>query len=78
MATSAAGTELEIMLEQQYSMVSAIGRPSPGEADNLPSGSVYTHPGTVEGTFVADRAVLSSSGSKRISRVTRARSRWVW
>lgn len=68
--SSPAGTELEIELSPQFAIVSAIGRPEPGEADNLPSGSVYTHPSVVEGTFVADRAVLSSEIHERKKPVT--------
>jgi len=68
--TSPAGTELEILLSPSYTMVSAIGRPEPGEADNLPSGSVYTHPGAIEGMFAADRAVLSSEIHERKKPVT--------
>jgi leucyl aminopeptidase (aminopeptidase T) len=68
--SSPSGTELEISLAAQFAIVSAIGRPLPGEADNLPSGSVYTHPGGVEGTFVADRATLSSEIHERKKPVT--------
>jgi hypothetical protein len=58
--TSAAGTSLEIGLAPSFRLVSAIGRPERGEADNVPSGSVYTYPASVRGTFVVDRALVGS------------------
>lgn len=58
--TSAAGTKLEISLSSNYALISANGRPARGTADNLPSGSVYTYPASVSGTFVADRGLFNS------------------
>jgi hypothetical protein len=54
----ATGTSLEIGLAAQYPLLAATGRPEPGRPENLPTGVVYTHPATVSGTFVADRAVV--------------------
>jgi hypothetical protein len=60
LVTSSAGTELEIGFSASYALVSANGRPSRGLADNLPSGSVYTYPGSVSGRFVVDRGLFNS------------------
>lgn len=74
LVTSSAGTKLEIGLSAAYGLVSANGRPARGTADNLPSGSVYTYPANVSGTFVADRGLFNSevvaSGSLRRHPVT--------
>lgn len=56
--TCVAGTLLEIGLAAQFPLLTAAGRPEPGRPENLPTGVVYTHPATVNGTFVADRAVV--------------------
>ena len=58
--TSAAGTSLEIGLSPSYNLVSANGRPERGAADNLPSGSVYTYPMSIEGKLVVDRALIGA------------------
>lgn len=58
--TSPAGTDLEIGFAPQFALVSANGRPARGAADNVPSGSVYTHPASIRGTFVADRGLVGS------------------
>lgn len=67
--TSAAGTSLEIGFSPGYNLVSANGRPARGAADNLPSGSVYTYPSSVDGKLVVDRALIG--GDEPITSVLR-------
>lgn len=59
-ATSPAGTDVHIGVSSRYPLLSSDGRPSPGNPDNLPSGSVLFHPATVDGVFVADRGALGA------------------
>ena len=59
------GTDLRVGLSRAFPLLSAEGQPRPGHADNLPSGFVFFHPGSVEGTITADRGLL---GAIRIGR----------
>lgn len=59
------GTDLRVGLARSLPLLSANGRPAAGRPDNLPSGFVFFHPGTVEGTMTADRGLL---GAIRIGR----------
>jgi hypothetical protein len=57
---SAAGTSLDARTGAGYPLVEASGRPRSGEWDNSPSGILYFHPASVQGTFVADRIAHSA------------------
>ena len=57
---STRGTELSVELSSRFALLAADGRPSPGRADNLPSGHVMTHPARVDGTLVADRLAVGA------------------
>lgn len=70
--TSPAGTSLEVTLVAQFPLLSATGRPAPGRPENLPTGIVYTHPASVNGTFVADRAVAGEGVQTTPSALRRA------
>ena len=59
------GTDVRVVLSRSLPLLVANGRPDPGRADNLPSGFVFFHPSTVEGTVTADRGLL---GAIRIGR----------
>lgn len=59
------GTELRVTLSRTLPLMSANGQPEAGRADNLPSGFVFFHPASVEGTITADRGLL---GAIRIGR----------
>lgn len=58
--SSPTGTALDIGLPSQPIVISCNGRPPSGEVDNLPSGFVFTHPLSVNGTLVVDRGAISS------------------
>jgi leucyl aminopeptidase (aminopeptidase T) len=59
------GTDLRVGLSRALPLLSANGQPPAGRPDNLPSGFVFFHPGSVEGTIAADRGLL---GAIRIGR----------
>jgi hypothetical protein len=58
--TSASGTNLDIGLSPSFALVSANGRPARGQADNVPSGCVYTYPASIRGTLIVDRGLAGS------------------
>jgi hypothetical protein len=64
-ARSEAGTDVRVRLDRALPTLAADGRPTPGRADNLPSGYVYFHPAAVDGVVVPDRGLV---GAIRISR----------
>ncbi|WP_216895049.1 hypothetical protein [Nocardia alni] len=56
--TSAAGTDLQIQLDQEkYDWISNRGKLRPGAFTILPPGEIATYPAQVDGTLVADGAV---------------------
>ncbi|MBI4914680.1 MAG: aminopeptidase [Acidobacteria bacterium] len=55
--TSPAGTDLEATFEPSYRWVKSNGLILPGKWQNLPSGQVYTCPGTIDGVYVADKSI---------------------
>ncbi len=60
--TSETGTDLEISLSAHHPLLSAAGKPKPGQSENLPAGYVYVHPARVSGTLVVDRAIFGPKG----------------
>jgi leucyl aminopeptidase (aminopeptidase T) len=54
---SPGGTSLEVSFSSDYRWVRSNGLITPGNWQNLPSGQVYTCPGSVDGTYVADRSI---------------------
>lgn len=54
---SAGGTSMEVTFSANHHWVQSNGLIMPGLWQNLPSGQVYTCPGNVEGTYVADKTV---------------------
>ena len=76
--TSDAGTDLEIQLAPKHPIIASSGRPGPGQSENLPAGSVFTHPARVHGTLVVDRAIFGPGLSLDRSAVRRAPARFVF
>ncbi len=76
--TSEAGTDLEIGLALKHPILSSAGRPAAGQSENLPAGSVFTHPARVAGTLVVDRAIFGPGISLDRSLVRRAPTRFVF
>lgn len=61
---SPAGTDLELRLTPKHRWVRCDGLIQPGIGQNLPTGQLYTTPGTVEGTFVCDAAIGDWFGTR--------------
>lgn len=51
------GEELSVRLQAGYPLIADAGRPEPGRWDNLPSGFVFFHTGSVSGSITIDRLV---------------------
>jgi len=63
-ATTASGTELEIAMDPQASVVVASGVLTEPGWTNLPGGEVYGVPARVDGTFVADGGIWMPEGTE--------------
>lgn len=55
---SRAGSNLEVQLDPRYRWKLQAGNIRSGHWENLPSGLLLTHPGSVRGTFVADACIM--------------------
>ncbi len=58
---SPTGTQLRVGTAPAFPILALDGRPSAVAFDNLPAGFLLLHPATVDGAFVADRALVSAS-----------------
>jgi len=56
-AFSPNGTDLKVTFTPEHRWVKSNGLIFPGNWQNLPSGQVYSCPGSVDGTYVADRSI---------------------
>jgi len=54
------GTQLDVGLSNRFPVALAAGRPEPGRADYLPSGTVFAFPASIQGRYVADRGVVGT------------------
>ena len=55
--TSPGGTALDVTLEPTFRWVKSNGLIRPGKWQNLPSGQIYTCPGSFDGVYVADKSI---------------------
>jgi len=55
--TSPGGTALDVTLEPTFHWVKSNGLIRPGKWQNLPSGQIYTCPGSFDGVYVADKSI---------------------
>jgi aminopeptidase len=76
--TSETGSELEVQLSQKHPILTSSGRPTKGTSENLPAGSVFTHPARVTGTLIVDRAVFGPGVNLDRSLVRKAPTRVVF
>ncbi len=70
--TSGAGTEMRLGLDPRLPIVADCGRPEPAQWDNLPTGFVYFHPVSAEGTYIADRVALTGAGEADAAHLRRS------
>lgn len=68
---SAAGTHLRVGTAPAFPILALDGRPTKVAFDNLPAGFLLLHPASVEGVFVADRALVSAAFGAEPSLVRR-------
>jgi aminopeptidase len=60
---STLGTDLEVRLDPRHRWQERVGIVRPGRWENLPSGELFTCPGDVNGTFIADASLGGQVGA---------------